>query len=185
MGVLRHRREYFASYPDRVLVGRLRAVRKGSLNLSLSWKSPQEGAAVTYDARTHRFGISGVGFEAQVEVRLVGGTLTNKGADGIRIEGVNEVALILTVFPRGDVCGWGAFECLKREGSSGALPEPYFGLSGPISCDVCHAGRWCQVESGDGETTVALRREAGRGSWFRRVALSIWALSLPFVSSPR
>ncbi|NCF91541.1 MAG: hypothetical protein GWQ05_11375 [Verrucomicrobiaceae bacterium] len=96
-GRLRHRREYFASYPDRVLVGRLRAVRKGSLNLSLSWKSPQEGAAVTYDARTRRFGISGVGFEAQVEVRLVGGTLTNKGADGIRIEGVNEVALILTV----------------------------------------------------------------------------------------
>ncbi len=95
-GRLRHRREYFASYPDRVLVGRMRAVRKGSLNLALSWKCINEDAVVAYDAEAHRFGISGAGFEAQVEVRLKGGTLANEDA-GIRIQGANEVALILSI----------------------------------------------------------------------------------------
>ena len=96
-GRLRHRREYFASYPDRVLVGRLRAVRKGSLNLTLSWKCPHDDAESSYDAKTQRFAVAGEGFEAQVEIRLEGGSLTNDGEAGVRIQGSNEVALILTV----------------------------------------------------------------------------------------
>ncbi|MGY8687833.1 MAG: glycoside hydrolase N-terminal domain-containing protein, partial [Verrucomicrobiales bacterium] len=53
-GRVRHRREYFASHPDRVLVGRLRAVKKKSLNLTLSWDSPHQQAKIRYDKESNR-----------------------------------------------------------------------------------------------------------------------------------
>lgn len=96
-GRLRHRREYFASYPDRVLVGRMRAVRKGSLNLFFSWKCSHEDAKSSYDAKMQRFAIAGAGFEAQVEVRLKGGSLDYEEPVGLRVQGANEASLILTL----------------------------------------------------------------------------------------
>lgn len=119
-GRLRHRREYFASYPDRVLVGRIRAVRKGSINLEISW-SPVSGASrvgsvaqaqyeegtrrLLWDVRPPGVGkrtlsseVSAQGFRAEVEFRLQGGSFepAPSGA-GVIIKDADEVTLLLTV----------------------------------------------------------------------------------------
>jgi hypothetical protein len=99
-GRVRHRREYFASHPDRVLVGRLRAVKKKSLNLTLSWDSPHQQAKIRYDKESNRFVIAGElagrPFETQVELRLKDGEIIPEG-NQVRIKGASQVAMLLTV----------------------------------------------------------------------------------------
>ena len=96
-GRLRQRREYFCSYPDRVLVGRLRSIRKRSLNLTLSWENVLKGAMARSDTSANRLVLSGDGYEVVAEVRLKGGQLRESDDRNLQIVGADEVALILTL----------------------------------------------------------------------------------------
>ncbi|WP_189776078.1 glycoside hydrolase family 95 protein [Streptomyces tauricus] len=96
---VRHRREFFASYPDGVIVGRLSADRPGSVAFTLRHTSPRDdftATAVTTAAGgrlTVRGALAdnGLRFEAQIHVRANGrsasvtansdGTLTVTDAD--------------------------------------------------------------------------------------------------------
>ncbi len=105
-GRIRHRREYFSSYPDRVTVGRLRAIRKKSLHLSIAWSDPRAGsdrtAHVAYLADKRRLvvtgglGPGGSRFRSEIEFRLKGGEISGDG-DGVEILGADEVTLLLSV----------------------------------------------------------------------------------------
>lgn len=100
----RHRREYFASYPDRVLVGRLRAVQKQGLDLTLSWAGNDADNRIAYVPETRRYALSGLRangdqrFGAELEVRLKDdvGEVTLTG-DDLHIGKANEVILLLTL----------------------------------------------------------------------------------------
>ncbi len=109
-GGVRYTREVFASYPDQVIVVRLTADRKGSIDLS-SWftslqpsaESSAAGDVITIRGTT----ISDSGrnydmrllppqmlWQSQVKVVNEGGTLTTDG-DRIAVEGADAVTLIL------------------------------------------------------------------------------------------
>ena len=97
-GRVRHRREYFASYPDRVLVGRLRAMRKKSLDLTISWDCGHALARTTFDTMTRRLAVAGENprFRAEAEFRLEGGDIRWED-DRLQISGADEVTLLLAL----------------------------------------------------------------------------------------
>ena len=82
---VRHSREYFASHPDGVIVGRLAADRPGQVSFTLRHTSPRSDftASATGDRLTVRGALkdNGLRFEAQIRVRTKGGSVT-AGADG-------------------------------------------------------------------------------------------------------
>ncbi|WP_328911268.1 glycoside hydrolase family 95 protein [Streptomyces sp. NBC_00234] len=82
---VRHSREYFASHPDGVIVGRLAADRPGQVSFTLRHTSPRSDftASATADRLTVRGALkdNGLRFEAQIRVRTKGGSVT-AGADG-------------------------------------------------------------------------------------------------------
>lgn len=96
-GRIRHRREYFASEPDRVLVGKWRAIRKGALNLTLAWDCLYPEATITFDPETNRFSVSGEGFEATLELRLKSGEVVLTEDQKVLVKNSDQVAMILTV----------------------------------------------------------------------------------------
>jgi alpha-L-fucosidase 2 len=96
-GGVTHRREFFASHPAGVIVGRLTADRPGSVAFSLRTTSPRDGRRTTVTAAGGRITVrgaledNGLVFEAQVQVLVLGqggtrtespdGTVTVTGAD--------------------------------------------------------------------------------------------------------
>lgn len=74
-------REYFASHPDKVVVGRLGASATGKVSFTLRYKSPR--ADFTTSAANGRLRVRGtladnrMVFEAQISVRVDGGTVTS------------------------------------------------------------------------------------------------------------
>ncbi|MGC9541540.1 glycoside hydrolase family 95 protein [Streptomyces sp. UG1] len=81
----RHQRDFFASHPDGVIVGRLAADRPGNVTFTLRYTSPRADHTVTAADGTltvrGTLADNGLRFEAQVRVRAQGGTVTS-GADG-------------------------------------------------------------------------------------------------------
>ncbi len=96
---VRHTREYFASYPDGVIVARLAADRPGSVGFTLRYTSPRDDFSATAqgDRLTVRGTLAdnGMRFEAQLRLRHQGGTLT-AGADGsLTLTGADEAHFVL------------------------------------------------------------------------------------------
>ncbi|OEJ51899.1 glycoside hydrolase family 95 protein [Streptomyces agglomeratus] len=84
-GETRCTREYFASHPGNVIVGRVSADRPGKVSFTLSFRSAQAGTSVTVkDGRLLIRGAladNGLKYEAQVQVLITGGTRTDTHAD--------------------------------------------------------------------------------------------------------
>ncbi|GHC53085.1 alpha/beta hydrolase [Streptomyces flavofungini] len=95
----RHTREFFASHPDGVLVGRLGADRPGAVTCTLRTTSPR--ADITAGADGDRITVrgeladNGLKFETQIRVAHRGGTLA-AGADGsLTVTGADHVWFVL------------------------------------------------------------------------------------------
>ncbi len=108
-GGVDYHREYFASYPDGVIVVRLSANIPGSVYCNLSFSSLHtdrqvtvEGnqlvmnAKVNRDADTRRQQTSDIHFQARVEVRAEGGSISGAG-DSISVLGADSVVLVMHV----------------------------------------------------------------------------------------
>ncbi|MBC6447396.1 glycosyl hydrolase family 95 catalytic domain-containing protein [Actinokineospora xionganensis] len=94
-----HSREYFASHPGNAVVGRLGASEPGKVSFTLRYTSPRADFAAT--AAGGRLKIrgkladNGMLFEAQVQVRADGGTVTN-GNGQVTVSGANSATLVLS-----------------------------------------------------------------------------------------
>ncbi|WP_246492181.1 glycosyl hydrolase family 95 catalytic domain-containing protein [Actinomadura alba] len=92
-------REYFASNPGNVIVGRLSADRGGKVSFTLRYTSPHSGTTVT--ASGGRLTIRGeladnkMKFEAQVQVITQGGTRTGTG-DRVTVTGADSAVFVLS-----------------------------------------------------------------------------------------
>lgn len=92
-------REYFASYPDGVIVVHLRADRPRKLNFKAALTAPDnrsvrvglENNRITIAGRLHDNGLK---YEAQLLIRTQGGAVT-KTADAFAVEGADSALLIL------------------------------------------------------------------------------------------
>ncbi|ATC34482.1 glycoside hydrolase family 95 protein [Caulobacter vibrioides] len=98
-----HRREVFASAPDGVIVVRLSASRARAISVDLSFASPLKSAVVV---ESDGLVLSGVNesqqgvparlrFECRVQVRAKGGRVGGGGDGKLRIEGADEVVLLI------------------------------------------------------------------------------------------
>ncbi|MFC7303732.1 glycoside hydrolase N-terminal domain-containing protein [Streptomyces monticola] len=96
---VRHTREFFASCPDKVLVGRLAADRKGALTCTLRYASPRSDFTATADGDrlTVRGTLedNGLRFEAQIRVRAEGGTVTATKDGTLTVSGADSAWFVL------------------------------------------------------------------------------------------
>ncbi|MFE9643416.1 glycoside hydrolase N-terminal domain-containing protein [Streptomyces sp. NPDC006365] len=96
---VRHQREFFASYPDGVIVGRLTADRPGKVAFTLRHTSPRSDFTAT--AAGGRLTVrgaledNGLRFEAQVRVRSEGGTVTSNSDGTITVTGADSAWFVL------------------------------------------------------------------------------------------
>lgn len=96
---VRHQRDFFASHPDGVIVGRLTADRPGSVTFTLRHTSPRADFTATAADGTltvrGALADNGLRFEAQVRVHAEGGAVTS-GADGtIAVTGADSAWFVL------------------------------------------------------------------------------------------
>ncbi|MFF2847700.1 glycoside hydrolase N-terminal domain-containing protein [Streptomyces sp. NPDC058001] len=93
-----HAREFFASNPDGVIVGRLGSDRPGTVGLTLRYTSPRADFTATAagDRITVRGTLAdnGLRFEAQIRVRHQGGTLTS-GNGTLTVTGADHAWFVL------------------------------------------------------------------------------------------
>ncbi|MGW3351332.1 glycosyl hydrolase family 95 catalytic domain-containing protein [Nonomuraea rubra] len=98
-GGVRHSREFFASNPGNVIVGRLSADQGGKVSFTLRHTSPRDDKTVTAaDGRLTIRGAlrdNGMTFEAQVQVITEGGTRTDDG-DRITVSGADSAVIVLS-----------------------------------------------------------------------------------------
>lgn len=96
---VRHDREYFCAYPDRVLAARFRANRQGEVNLVFSIDSPHALEA-EFDETTRRLiwrgslEGNGLAFSLGLELRCKGGAVLHE-AGRLRVQAADEVTLFL------------------------------------------------------------------------------------------
>ncbi|MFE9682241.1 glycoside hydrolase N-terminal domain-containing protein [Streptomyces sp. NPDC006285] len=96
---VRHQREFFASYPDGVLVGRLSADRPGSVTCTFRHSSPRDDYTAT--AAGGRLTVrgtladNGLRFEAQLRVHAEGGTVTSHPDGTIGVTGADSAWFVL------------------------------------------------------------------------------------------
>ncbi|MFF3753699.1 glycoside hydrolase N-terminal domain-containing protein [Streptomyces sp. NPDC002018] len=92
-------REFFASFPGKVIAGRFSADQPGKTGFTLRYTSPRDDftATASGDRLTVRGTLqdNGLRFEAQIRVRTVGGRVT-AGADGtLTVSGANSAWFVL------------------------------------------------------------------------------------------
>ncbi|WP_188191185.1 glycoside hydrolase family 95 protein [Nonomuraea sp. SYSU D8015] len=96
---VRHTREYFASHPGNVIVGRISADRPGAVEFTLRASSPHDDKRISVaDGRLTMRGAladNGMVFEAQVQVVVEGGTRTD-GADRVTVTGADSAVFVLS-----------------------------------------------------------------------------------------
>jgi alpha-L-fucosidase 2 len=96
---VRHTREYFASHPGNVIVGRVSADEPGAVEFTLRVTSPHDDKRVTVsDGRLTMRGAladNGMVFEAQVRVVVEDGTRTD-GPDRITVTGADSAVFVLS-----------------------------------------------------------------------------------------
>ncbi|MEU6991037.1 glycoside hydrolase family 95 protein [Streptomyces sp. NPDC046465] len=95
----RHQREFFASYPDRVIVGRLSADRPAQVTCTLRYSSPRTDFTATADGDRltvrGELADNGLKFEAQLRVGHRGGTRVAHGDGSITVTGADQVWFVL------------------------------------------------------------------------------------------
>ncbi|MGN9836807.1 glycoside hydrolase family 95 protein [Nonomuraea sp. H19] len=98
-GGVRHERDYFASHPGNVIVGRVSADRPGQVSFTLRVSSPHDDKRISVaDGRLTMRGAlpdNGMRFEAQVQVVVEGGTRTDE-ADRITVTGADSAVFVLS-----------------------------------------------------------------------------------------
>ncbi|MEV0998693.1 glycoside hydrolase N-terminal domain-containing protein [Nonomuraea sp. NPDC050202] len=98
-GGVRHSREFFASNPGNVIVGRISADQGGKVSFTLRHTSPRDDKTVTASGGrlTIRGALrdNGMKFEAQIQVVTEGGTRTDAG-DRITVTGADSAVLVLS-----------------------------------------------------------------------------------------
>ncbi|MFB7494347.1 glycoside hydrolase N-terminal domain-containing protein [Streptomyces sp. NPDC056161] len=166
-GQVRRRREFFASYPDGVIVGRLAADQPGLVGFTLRYSSPRKDfTATSAGGRLTVRGTladNGLRFEAQVQVRSSGGTVSS-GADGtVTVTGADSAWFVLAA---------GTDYADTHPGYRGADP---------------HAAVTRAVDQASGYPYDALkaRHVADHSALFGRVALDIGQSSPPDVPTDR
>ncbi|MCL8011640.1 glycoside hydrolase N-terminal domain-containing protein [Streptomyces sp. AS02] len=96
---VRHQRDFFASHPDDVIVGRLGADRPGSVTFTLRHTSPRADFTATAADGTltvrGALADNGLRFEAQVRVRSQGGTVTSDAAGTLTVTGADSAWFVL------------------------------------------------------------------------------------------
>ena len=99
-GGVNYRREYFASYPDHVIVIRITADRPGSITLMAAFRIPDNRSA-RYVTNAGRITVSGalkdngLRYEAQLQVLTKGGTRTDSNDGSVRVANADSVVLVL------------------------------------------------------------------------------------------
>ncbi|WP_308375593.1 glycoside hydrolase family 95 protein [Microbulbifer sp. RZ01] len=98
-GDTNYTREYFASYPDRVIAVHLRADRKGKISFKASLRLPDNRSAelTTADGRITASGQlhdNGLHYETQLRVIAEGGKVSRNG-NGISVTGADSATLLL------------------------------------------------------------------------------------------
>ncbi|MER6947462.1 glycoside hydrolase N-terminal domain-containing protein [Nonomuraea sp. NPDC000554] len=92
-------REYFASHPGNVIVGRISADQAGKVSFTLRTSSPRDDKQVTVrDGRLTVRGVltdNGMRFESQVQVVTQGGSRTD-GTDRITVTGADSAMFVLS-----------------------------------------------------------------------------------------
>lgn len=98
-GGVTYAREYFASHPGNVIVGRLSASEAGKVSFTLRTSSPRDDRTVSVrDGRLTVRGAladNGMRFESQVQVITTGGSRTD-GADRITVTGADSAVFVLS-----------------------------------------------------------------------------------------
>ncbi|MGI5405946.1 glycoside hydrolase family 95 protein [Streptomyces chartreusis] len=96
---VRHQRQFFASYPDDVIVGRLSADRPGSVTFTLRHTSPRTDFTATAADGTltvrGTLADNGLRFEAQVRVYAEGGTVTSGAGGTLTVTGADSAWFVL------------------------------------------------------------------------------------------
>ncbi|MEU4410915.1 glycoside hydrolase N-terminal domain-containing protein [Streptosporangium sp. NPDC023963] len=94
-----HSREYFASYPGNVVVGKVSADKRGKVSFTLRTSSPRDDKQVSVSkGRLTVKGVladNGMRFESQVQVITQGGTRTD-GTDRITVTGADSAVFVLS-----------------------------------------------------------------------------------------
>jgi alpha-L-fucosidase 2 len=99
-GGVRYTREYFASYPDHVLVVRLTADRPGRIGFSAGVSAPDNrsktiaagGGRITFAGA---LGDNGLAYEAQIQVTAEGGVVTDGSAGTVTVAGADSAMVVL------------------------------------------------------------------------------------------
>ncbi|MES2920147.1 MAG: glycoside hydrolase N-terminal domain-containing protein [Verrucomicrobiota bacterium] len=108
-GGVNYTREYFASYPDQVIVSRITASQAGALSFNYTFDSQHTASTVSTsgtdliidgkvnkDANTSRQQVSDVWYRAKVKITAEGGTVT-AGSTNITVSGATAVTLVMSV----------------------------------------------------------------------------------------
>jgi alpha-L-fucosidase 2 len=98
-GGITYAREYFASHPGNVIVGRLSASQAGKVSFTLRTTSPRNDRQVSVSGGRLRIrgalADNGMKFEAQVQVVTQGGSRTD-GGDRITVSGADSAMFVLS-----------------------------------------------------------------------------------------
>jgi alpha-L-fucosidase 2 len=96
-------REYFMSYPDNVMVIRLKASQNGKISRTFTITSPQKKKAITVSGNTLTMTgqpaaqkENGLKFAQQLKVLNTGGKLSTKDGNKIVVEDANEVIILMS-----------------------------------------------------------------------------------------
>lgn len=97
VGGVKHSREYFASYPDHVIVVHLSADKGGSVSFGATMTTPHNNKKMSDDGKTliYDVTVNSIKFQNRLTVVADGGKVS-VGGGNISVEGANSATLILT-----------------------------------------------------------------------------------------
>jgi len=94
---VKHTREYFASYPDHVIVVHLSADKNGSVSFGATMTTPHNNKRMSNDGNTliYDVTVNSIKFQNRLNVFTDGGTVSVANGN-INVEGANSATLVLT-----------------------------------------------------------------------------------------
>jgi alpha-L-fucosidase 2 len=152
-----YQREYFASYPDKVFVIRLRSSRAGALEFTLRPTIPYladfrhtkddhrgkhgtvkaDGDTITLAGTMDYYGIR---FEGQFRVIPQGGTLTaNSGGGTISVRGATSAVILIAVGTNYPIGNPQVFSATDRLDKLKGFPDPHQKVSGILAAAATHS----------------------------------------------
>ena len=97
VGGVKHTREYFASYPDHVIVVHLSADKNGSVSFGATMTTPHNNKRMSNDGNTliYDVTVNSIKFQNRLNVFADGGKVSVSNGN-INVEGANSATLVLT-----------------------------------------------------------------------------------------